>query len=95
MTLFDKLKAHVGGLVLIKTELYWYKVGKWDGVHERVYLLLDALDTSYATITDDRVQPEATTHSVTSPILDAAVLLFIDGTPKWVWIYSETAELIK
>ena len=94
MTFLSKLKAHIGGLIRIKTQLYWYKTGKWNDA-ESVYLLLDAIDTSYATITDDSVQPSATTRSHHDPLLDAAVLLFIDGAPAWVWLYQNTAEIVE
>ena len=92
MTFFDKLKAHVGGLVLIKTQLYWYKIGKWNDA-ERVHILLDALDP-YA---DPYDEPEAMAGSTPARGLDlrVAVLLFIDDAPKWVWVYSGAVELIE
>ena len=95
MTFLKKLKAHVGGLVLIKTELYWYKTRKWDGAHESVHLLLDVLDPAEDVAGD--ISPEAAARwtcpiEAASPI---AVLLFIDGSPKWVWIYHVAVELLK
>lgn len=92
MTFINKLKAHIGGLIHIKTELYWYRTGKWDGAHESVHLLLDVLDPDEDVMGD--ISPEARTLT---RFLDETVdvLLFIDGTPKWVLIYSSAVELLK
>ena len=90
MTFFDKLKAHVGGLISIKTQLYWYKEGKWDRAHERVYLLLDAYDTTPFNL-DATTRPPPPGGSY-----DYAVAsLSIDGAPKLVWLYQDTVELLK
>ena len=95
MTFFDKLKAHVGGLISIKTQLYWYKEGKWDRAHERVYLLLDVLDHAVA----DARWSEVAAATVSPGRVDVGeregVLLFIDGNPKWTWVYSGAVELLK
>ena len=92
MTFINKLKAHIGGLIHIKTPLYWYSAGKWDGAHESVHLLLDVLDPDEDVMGD--ISPEATnrTHSLHEP---AVVLLFIDGAPKWVLINNGAVELLK
>jgi hypothetical protein len=42
MTLLDKLQAHKGGLLQLKTQLYWYGRGGWDNNPGRICLLLDA-----------------------------------------------------
>ena len=92
MTFINKLKAHIGGLIHIKSQLYWYRTGKWDGVHESTYLLLDIVDPAEDVMGD--IFSAATTIAL-GPDPRTAVLLFIDGTPKWVWIYSGAVELLK
>ena len=92
MTFIDKLKAHIGGLVHIKSQLYWYRAGKWDEAHESVHLLLDVLDPDEDVMGD--ISPEAHTR-IGSLHERVDVLLFIDGTPKWVLIYSGAVELIE
>ena len=42
MTLIEALQAHRGGLVLLKTEIFWYAGRGWDGITGRVCLLMDA-----------------------------------------------------
>ena len=92
MTLFDKLKAHIGGLVLLKTELYWYNEGKWDKEHKRICLLVDAREQ----ISHDLLVAAAAPLIPIAPLGPrVAVLLFIDNIPKWVWVYSSTVELLK
>ena len=34
MTFLEALQSHRGGLVRIKTQLYWYGGRGWDGVHD-------------------------------------------------------------
>ena len=92
MTFIDKLKTQVNGLIHIKSQLYWYRTGKWDGAHESVHLLLDVLDPDEDVAGD--IYPEA--HTRIGSVHDGVdVLLFIDGTPKWVLIYSGAVELLK
>jgi hypothetical protein len=42
MTFPEALQAHKGGLVRIKSDLFWYGGRGWDGVHDRICLLLNA-----------------------------------------------------
>lgn len=94
MTFLSKLKAHVHGLIRIKTQLYWYNTDKWDGAHESVHLLLDVLDPAKAGPGD--ISPAgATLDPIGAGRWPEAVLLFIDGAPKWIWVYSGAVELIK
>ena len=91
MTFLRKLKAHVGGLVLIKTDLYWYKTHKWDEAYKRVHLLLDAYETTPTNL--DATTSWGVEYNARQTYAPAS--LFIDGTPKLVWLDSETVELIK
>ena len=89
MTFLQQLQVHKGGLVQLKTQLYWY-----DGVRNeivgRVCLLLDAAAadarrSTAATATAVRPRSAATT---------AAALLLIDGSPQWIWITEADVELL-
>ena len=41
MPLLEQLQAHKGGLIQLKTQLYWYDGRGWDGDPARVCLILD------------------------------------------------------
>jgi hypothetical protein len=104
MTFLDKLKDHVGGLIRIKTQIYWYEKRKWDGIHERVCLLLDTLNASRAARARldgrlarlvDTVDRSRWLEQRASLAHGAAVLLFIDGIPKLIWAYESAVELVE
>jgi hypothetical protein len=91
MNFLNKLKAHVGGLVRLKTQLYWYDSGLVDGVKGRICLLLDASQSGGSSPAyHARADSLGALYSNTP-----AALLFIDGSPKWVKVYKEDVELIK
>jgi hypothetical protein len=90
MTFLEALQSHKGGLILLKGELFWYGGRSWDGVHDRICLLMDsvltfsdrlAARTRYADVDHDG-------HG------DAAACLLIDGCPHWVWIAPADLELL-
>ena len=90
MTFLEDLQAHKGGLVRIKSDLFWYDGGRgWDGAWDRVGLLMDADDDA-----PDRRFAAART---TAPALtDASVaLLLVDGQPHWVWVGADDLELLQ
>jgi len=41
MTFFEQLRAHTGGLIHIKRQLFWYDNRLWDGIPERLCILLN------------------------------------------------------
>ncbi len=88
MTLLDKLRAHRGGLLQLKTQLYWYGRGGWDNNPGRICLLLDT-SAGIAGIS----AATAATADAARTFADAALLL-IDGQPHWVWIAEEDVELL-
>jgi hypothetical protein len=90
MVLLEQLRIHVGGLVCLKTELYWYGGRGWDGCPGRICLILDAGLRSCALAA--AVTPAA---AVDVRLLhDAATLLLIDGCPHWVWVGADDLELL-
>jgi len=88
MTFLQRLQSHKGGLIRLKTELWWYNVGDWDNNPGRVCLVLDAVVGATAA-TDAATAATDTPHVVT---VDA--LLLIDGSPQWVWFTEEDVEVI-
>ena len=94
MDFLQTLKAQVGGLLHIKSELYWYGGRGWDGAPGRVCLLLDAaLGGDRAPRRRPAARALVARAAPHSPA-DLAVLLLIDGCPHWVWVSQEDVELI-
>ena len=89
MTFFEALRAHRGGLLRLKGELFWYGGRGWDGARGRICLLLD-VDPAPSSSTTPRTRTATSTAMSSS----AAVLLLIDGAPHWVWVGQEDVELI-
>ena len=80
MTLLERLQSHKGGLIRLKTELFWYGGRGWDENPGRVCLLLDAAAAAFATGAAAR--------------RSAAAYLLIDGSPRWVWVAEEDMALL-
>jgi hypothetical protein len=94
MTLLEELTAHKGGLILLKTELFWYGGRGWDGCPGRVCLLMDSAltydgATATATAAVILVDPDGA-----DGFGDAVACLLIDGRPRWVWIAPADVELL-
>jgi len=87
MTFLEALQSHKGGLLLLKTQLYWYGGRGWDGVHDRVCLLMDT-----AAAPPSRVRAAARQAAATDPV--PAALLLVDGAPHWVWVSQADVELL-
>ena len=94
MTFLEALKAHRGGLVRIKTQLYWYS-GRgwgWDGITGRVCLLLDAAPAMSTTAAARTAAVERA--ATAAEAVGSAALLLIDGHPQWVWVGADDLELL-
>ncbi len=89
MTLLEELTAHKGGLVRLKGELFWYGGRGWDGVHDRICLLMDARPADARGVL--RTLVDAATAAVGFAY---AACLLIDGCPHWVWVSSYDLELL-
>ena len=89
MNFLQELGSHRGGLVRIKTQLYWCDGRGWDGVHDRVCLLLN---TDAASVGIDIAAATATL--ALSLAVATPALLLIDGRPQWVWVDQEDVELL-
>ena len=96
MTLLEQLQAHKGGLIQLKTQIYWYKGRGYDGTPGRICLLLDAAllavgpgRRAHAATAAAALVPAALTGAATE-----AALLLIDGQPQWVWVAKEDIEFL-
>jgi hypothetical protein len=91
MTFLEALQSHKGGLILLKSELFWYSGRGWDGITGRVCLLMDAVLTYDAAALLGPL-PAGTTRAADP---DApAVCLLIDGRPHWIWVGADDLELL-
>lgn len=90
MTFLEELQAHKGGLVRIKSELYWYGGRGPDGSTGRVCLLLDTAPD----ITTRPLRLAATTAAGRAQSSSAAAYLLIEDKPQWVCVCSRDCEII-
>jgi hypothetical protein len=96
MTFLQQLQAHKGGLLHLKTQLYWYDGRQlywydgrgYDNNPGRVCLILDATAAAAA---DAAAATTAATAAVTTA---AAAHLLIDGRPAWIWVAEQDIELL-
>ena len=96
MTFLKQFQARKGGLLKIKTQLYWYDKGRHDGNPGRVCLILDVYAARQIDSHDvDAVgaaneQAESDGKKVNS--VDA--FLLVDGVPRWIWLSEADVELL-
>ena len=95
MTFLETLQTHRGGLIRIKSDLFWYGGRGWDGAPGRVCLLLDAVPAApfagpYATA----LAPRAAARTRAASATGAPALLLIDGAPHWVWVARADVEIL-
>jgi len=87
MKFLETLQANLGGLIRLKTSLYWYDGQGWDNNPGRVCLILDVLrhggPASACTVT-----------SYNTSNNEELVLLLINGLPVHVWTSEPDIELI-
>ena len=89
MTFLEALQSHKGGLIRLKSELWWHGGRGYDGIWGRVCLLMDAAE---APLPRHHRMPPA--RSLRSHDDAPAALLLVDGAPHWVWIAPADVELL-
>lgn len=94
MNFLQELGSHRGGLVRIKTQLYWYGGRGWDGVHDRVCLLLNTAAPFAAATGADAATIQAHRRFQAPHATTAAALLLVDGAPHWIWVAPADVELL-
>ena len=90
MTFIESIQSHKGGLLRLKTCLYWYGSG-YDKNPERICLILD-VDGTVVGVDAFLITTAATRR--TAATSTAAALLLVDGSPQWIWIAKEDVELL-
>jgi hypothetical protein len=83
MTFLEQLQAHKGGLIHLKSQLYWHEGNMWDNNPGRICLILDAA-----------VHPRAIPAATTAATDATAAYFLIDGQTAWVWVAEEDIELL-
>jgi hypothetical protein len=95
MNFLETLRAHKGGLIRLKGGLFWYGGRGWDGVHDRICLLMDSARTpTGGALWFTGGAGPARTPSAETAAETAAACLLIDGRPHWVWIAPADVELL-
>lgn len=89
MTLLETLKHHKGGLLRIKSDLFWYHGRGWEQNPGRICLVLDA-----ATKAPTLVAASARRAMFTELSNRLAACLLIDGAPHWAWVSDDDVEVI-
>ena len=92
MTLLETLRSRKGGLLRIKSKLYWYEASNLEKHPGRVCLLLDAIPSSNAHV--DAAGLIALGVVDTTPVNSAVAHLLIDGSPRYVWVVEREVEVI-
>ena len=97
MTFLERLRSHKGGLIRLKTQLFWYGGRGWDNTPGRICLLLDAdAATDVVRPSPTAATTAATTAAAPPPPLrrPSAAHLLIDGQPAWIWVVEKDVELL-
>ena len=98
MTFLEGLQSHRGGLLRLKSELFWYGGRGLDGAPGRICLLLDAVPVTVAGVVPaaaPAAAPAAPFFTARVRLSDqATVLLLIDGQPQWIWVGKEDVEIL-
>jgi len=92
MTFRKELRGHRGGLLRLKTGIYWYGGRGWDERLGLVCLLLDA-KTCYSV----RAYVDACGRNAAfggGGDGDAGALLFVDGAPRWIKLNKHDVEIL-
>ena len=102
MMFLRRLRSHIGGLIRLKTGLFWYDGSGYDNTPERVCLLLETFSAgvegprTVATTASAR-RPAATRTAATAAAAQSCsampALLLVDGSPHWIWLVEDDVEL--
>ena len=95
MTFLEKLQSRKGGLIKLKTELYWYTDQLQDKNPGRICLLLDVVkDVQHLDLTTVAAARTASRAGGRSGGVGTTAIahLLIDGSPQWVWVAEADVE---
>ena len=82
----EELKARIGCLIRIKTELFWYDSRHWDGVSGRLCILLGV-----GSLLDDKADARALHLGFD----EVSLQLLIDGHPRWIILGEKSFEVVE
>ena len=94
VTFLDNLQSHKGGLIQLKTQLFWYDGRDWDNNPGRICLLLDADSADSAATSAARTTAAAAGDRPLHVRRVAVALLLIEGQPQWVCVAEKDVEVI-
>ena len=101
MELSETLQSHRGGLLLLKTDLFWIDTESWDKKPGRICLILDTLCEERKNVHGSEVIAcSILTAGYQSPSTrrvggrNTITQLLIDGKPQWVWVDEDDVEVI-
>ena len=91
MTFFQHLQSHKGGLIRLKTQLFWYGGRGYDKNPGRICLILDVPthqgDAARTSTARGRLLSAATGTT-------AGACLLIEEVPQLIWLVEEDVEFI-
>ena len=96
MTFLERIQAHKGGLLRIKTRLYWYDRGRHDGNPGQVCLILDVCDARQVDSHDVEAAGAANAYAEShgKKVNSVDAFLLVDGVPRWIWLSEADVELL-
>ena len=97
MSLTEQLHAHKGGLLCLKSKLYWYGSRGWDDFPGRVCIVLDVSEVTMRNRMASKAATQAALNSMmksTERTSLAVVQLLIDGMAHWVWTSQEDVQFL-
>lgn len=94
MKFHEMLKANRGGLLRIKSRLFWYDGRNLDKNPNQVCLLLDADANECGTVAFSRAAWDRAQTAAATPTAIATAFLLIDGTPQRIWVTEEDVEIL-
>jgi len=100
MTFFETLNANCGGLIKLKTQLFWYKKGDWDCIYDRICLIVDVINAMDDAGQDIDLPDNVVIQAYTGRpggrhgMFEVALCLIIDELPKWIWVDERHVELL-
>jgi hypothetical protein len=91
-----RLRSHIGKLICLKTQLYWFYQGGWDNNPGRVCILISVQHGRFSK------QPVAE-GAYHRKIIDRvgrvkktiAIELLVDATPQLIWVTNKDLEFIE
>lgn len=81
-----------GDLIKLKSNVYWYNIKRWDGILERVYIVLEYKSLSSGILVDASTIKAWELRVRLSDIF--LLKLLIDGSAQWVRATYDEIEIV-